>query len=276
MTIEGVSERSGVAKTTIYRHWPSRSQLVFDAFRSLLEPDAARYVRRHEARPIKDTLIFLLNGLIRGLTDSPWAPTVSALVDAAERDPEMRQLIHDFLVERMAGAQAIIALAVKRGELAETVDPELAVDMLAGAGVLQTPGQPAASWWRSCRASDRSVPGRRHREAAMIRVEPEHGTVETDGLRLHYVDWGNRPAPSMLLLHGTASHARLWDRFAAALSDSYHVVALDQRGFGDSDSPPDYKTGYLSSAGRATSTPSSTNCTYRPSSWLASPQAPRP
>ena len=134
VTIEGVAERSGVAKTTIYRHWHSRSQLVFDAFKSLLEPDAARLLKTPlKDGSIRDTLIFLLNGLIRGLTNSPWAPTVSALVDAAERDQEMRRLIHDFLVERMAGTQVILAMAVERGELSDSVDPELAVDMLAGA-----------------------------------------------------------------------------------------------------------------------------------------------
>ncbi|MBK6662917.1 MAG: helix-turn-helix transcriptional regulator [Thermoflexaceae bacterium] len=39
VTIERVAERSGVAKTTIYRHWDSRSQVLFDAFAGL--------VRRH-------------------------------------------------------------------------------------------------------------------------------------------------------------------------------------------------------------------------------------
>jgi len=31
LTVDAVSERSGVAKTTIYRHWPTRSALVIDA-----------------------------------------------------------------------------------------------------------------------------------------------------------------------------------------------------------------------------------------------------
>ena len=73
---------------------------------------------------------------------------------------------------------------------------------------------------------------------------PRDGTVEVNGLRLHYLDWGNEEAPPMLLLHGTSSHARVWDHFGAALSDAFHVVALDARGHGDSESPPDYLTGY--------------------------------
>ena len=78
-----------------------------------------------------------------------------------------------------------------------------------------------------------------------VPVMPHDGTVLVDGLWLHYLDWGNEDAQPMLLLHGTASHAHVWDHFAAALSDEFHVVALDQRGHGDSESPPDYRTGYL-------------------------------
>ncbi|MCC6238362.1 MAG: alpha/beta hydrolase [Dehalococcoidia bacterium] len=68
--------------------------------------------------------------------------------------------------------------------------------------------------------------------------------VEVNGLRLHYLDWGNPTAQPMLLLHGTASHAHVWDRFAEAMSSEYHVIAVDQRGHGDSESPSDYLTGY--------------------------------
>lgn len=133
VTIEGVSEKSGVAKTTIYRHWKSRSQLTFDAFRRLLEQDAPRFGQApRQGGSIQDTLVFMLRRLVWGLTESRWAPTVSALVDAADRDLEMHQLIHDFLVERMAGAKKVIAEAVRRGELAATVDPDVVVDMLTG------------------------------------------------------------------------------------------------------------------------------------------------
>jgi AcrR family transcriptional regulator len=38
VTIEAVAARSGVAKSTIYRHWPGRAELVNDAFRTLQPP----------------------------------------------------------------------------------------------------------------------------------------------------------------------------------------------------------------------------------------------
>ncbi len=53
-------------------------------------------------------------------------------------------------------------------------------------------------------------------------------------LRLHYVDWGNEGAPSLLLVHGGRDHCRNWDWVAQALRDEYHVIAPDLRGHGDS------------------------------------------
>jgi pimeloyl-ACP methyl ester carboxylesterase len=65
-------------------------------------------------------------------------------------------------------------------------------------------------------------------------------TVRLNGLRFHYRDWGNPGARPMVCLHGFASHSRTWDGFAAAMRDRYHVLALDQRGHGESDWATDY------------------------------------
>ncbi|MFN8521584.1 MAG: alpha/beta hydrolase [Chloroflexota bacterium] len=70
--------------------------------------------------------------------------------------------------------------------------------------------------------------------------------AQVNGLRLHYVDWGTAGRPPLLLLHGLAVHARSWDHQAERLSAGFHVVAMDQRGHGDSDRPPprDYATAH--------------------------------
>ena len=56
-------------------------------------------------------------------------------------------------------------------------------------------------------------------------------------LRLHYLDWGNPDAPPLILLHGGRDHAHSWDDVARALRGSYHVIAPDLRGHGDSAWP---------------------------------------
>lgn len=71
-------------------------------------------------------------------------------------------------------------------------------------------------------------------------VKPAERDIEVNGLRLHYLDWGNEQAQPMLLLHGFTGHAHFWDTFASAFCDRFHVVALDQRGHGDSDWAPEY------------------------------------
>jgi pimeloyl-ACP methyl ester carboxylesterase len=60
-----------------------------------------------------------------------------------------------------------------------------------------------------------------------------------DGLPLHYVEWGTPDKQSMLLLHGFQSNAHTWDTFSQAMAADYHVLALDQRGHGDSGWAPD-------------------------------------
>jgi pimeloyl-ACP methyl ester carboxylesterase len=54
------------------------------------------------------------------------------------------------------------------------------------------------------------------------------------GIELSCVDYGGEGRPPMLLVHGGAAHARWWDFVAPALAGRFHVLALDQRGHGDS------------------------------------------
>ncbi|HWF00872.1 MAG TPA: alpha/beta hydrolase [Caulobacteraceae bacterium] len=60
--------------------------------------------------------------------------------------------------------------------------------------------------------------------------------IELRGLRFHYRDWAatKSGARDLVLLHGLSGHARSWDHFASHMSDRYRVIALDQRGHGES------------------------------------------
>ncbi len=70
-------------------------------------------------------------------------------------------------------------------------------------------------------------------------IQPLDKTVSANGINLHYLDWGNGSAPPVLLVHGLRGHAHSWDDVSVALCQDYHVLALDQRGRGDSDWAPD-------------------------------------
>ena len=64
---------------------------------------------------------------------------------------------------------------------------------------------------------------------------PKDKYIRVNQLRLHYLDWGKGGDKTLLLLHGFMSHAHMWDNLASELSARYHVLALDQRGHGDSE-----------------------------------------
>ncbi len=64
-------------------------------------------------------------------------------------------------------------------------------------------------------------------------------SLTVHGQRFHLTDWGPTDAPTVLFLHGVTGHARTWDHEAAALAGRFRIIALDQRGHGDSDPAPD-------------------------------------
>ena len=64
------------------------------------------------------------------------------------------------------------------------------------------------------------------------------GWIHSEGLRLRYVEWGAADAPAIVALHGLRSFAYTWEPVALPLADRFRIVALDQRGRGESDWDP--------------------------------------
>ena len=74
-------------------------------------------------------------------------------------------------------------------------------------------------------------------------ADPRTSTVEVDGgLRLHLLEWGSADAPTVVILHGFTGHAWQAELTARRIADRYRVIAVDQRGHGDSDRAPVYGT----------------------------------
>src|SRR4051812_21120254 len=64
--------------------------------------------------------------------------------------------------------------------------------------------------------------------------------VTLRGLRFHYREVGDPSLRPLVLLHGFTSQGRSWDAFATGMADRYRVLALDQRGHGETDWASDY------------------------------------
>jgi pimeloyl-ACP methyl ester carboxylesterase len=71
-------------------------------------------------------------------------------------------------------------------------------------------------------------------------LQPIDRSLEVNGARLHLLDWGGEGRTPLLLLHGFTGHAHAWDTLSIALQPHFRVLALDQRGHGDSDPAETY------------------------------------
>ncbi|MEX0926773.1 MAG: TetR/AcrR family transcriptional regulator, partial [Dehalococcoidia bacterium] len=126
-TIERIAAGAGVARTTVYRHWPSRSHLVMDAFETLAAPPPVP-----ATDDLRRGLLALLAELAWALTESRRAPMLPALVDAAERDEELANLQKRHTEQRRKPMRLVIEAAITRGEIPRETDTELALDQLSG------------------------------------------------------------------------------------------------------------------------------------------------
>ncbi|HSJ46421.1 MAG TPA: TetR/AcrR family transcriptional regulator [Euzebyales bacterium] len=127
LTIEGVADRAGVGKATIYRHWDSKAQLVVDA---------ASHLRAAEAPPREGTVVErttrLYESLAWRLWDPSWSRHLPSLLDAAGRDPQVAMLFTAFIDGRRAPTADVIRDGVARGELPEATDVDATIDQIAG------------------------------------------------------------------------------------------------------------------------------------------------
>jgi pimeloyl-ACP methyl ester carboxylesterase len=70
---------------------------------------------------------------------------------------------------------------------------------------------------------------------------PRSKFTEVQGIRLHYLEWGESGKPDLLLVHGWTSFSLTWSTVADYFRGRFHIIAPDLRGHGDSDKP---QTGY--------------------------------
>ena len=128
LTMEGVAEAAGVSKTTVYRHWPTKLSLVGDALEELnRQPDVELGGGSARARVER-----LLEHLVAALSGSPVAACIPALIQAAERHPEVGEFLHQYSDRRRSALTAVIRKGIEAGELPPHLDPELAALALSG------------------------------------------------------------------------------------------------------------------------------------------------
>jgi AcrR family transcriptional regulator len=111
--VDAIAERSGVARSTIYRNWPDRTLLLSEAFRKQHNEDEPLV----SSGCLRDDLEALGHLLVAKLTSDDWARTVPSMISAAIHDDEIRSLARAFSRERREAATAIVNEGARRGEI---------------------------------------------------------------------------------------------------------------------------------------------------------------
>lgn len=128
MSIEGIAERAGVGKTTIYRRWPSKSDLVIEAIGGL-----------HAETPVIDTgnlrndLLTMFHNAWQLEGTSIFQSLGFNMVGILKTNPEIFQAFANRLfMPRLQQFTRMIDHAKQRGELQPDIDPVMLVDLFAG------------------------------------------------------------------------------------------------------------------------------------------------
>ena len=129
LTMEEVAVRAQVSKATIYRRWPPKGTLVFDAF-------GAQFLAR---QPLPDTgslrgdLLASLRAWIRVVKGTVTGRTLVGLIAEVQRDPELAEVWSERFVRQVrAQHRLMIERAVERGEIPSDTDADVTLDLLFG------------------------------------------------------------------------------------------------------------------------------------------------
>jgi AcrR family transcriptional regulator len=127
VTIEAVSALSGVAKTTIYRHWPDREHLLLDSCVA-----AKGIVGVYDTGDLRGDLVAGLRMLAAELTGGDMSSLIPAMIEASERSAEFRALNEAFMAAKRAPLKDRLRIAAKRGEIRPGIDLETLMSLIAG------------------------------------------------------------------------------------------------------------------------------------------------
>ncbi len=127
-TMEAVAETGRVAKSTIYRHWPTKLDLIADALETLNEQPVPRLAASNATAQVGE----LLEHLAEAFSDSILSACIPALIEAAEHHPEVAAFLHGYSARRRQVLVDVIQSGIDSGELPSHLDAELTALALSG------------------------------------------------------------------------------------------------------------------------------------------------
>lgn len=130
LTMEGVAEESGVAKTTLYRRWATKAALCMDLYLDV----AGRELRVPDTGDLARDLMHIANTVVHLQTQTVAGPALIGLISEALVNPETHTaFLAEFAERRREVTRLVLKRAIKRGELRPDTDVDLVIDALGGA-----------------------------------------------------------------------------------------------------------------------------------------------
>lgn len=129
LTVEGVAERSGVAKTTIYRRYRSKTDLALAVLLDMVGDVSTQPY----AKDTRTELTVLIDRTVELMCNSLLGRIMQGLVSEVAADPELARVYRERVVShRLADVSALVERGISRGELRADLDPEMVTDLLLG------------------------------------------------------------------------------------------------------------------------------------------------
>lgn len=129
-SIEEVAGLAGVAKTSIYRRWPSKGDLLVDLYMDAV--DASPLTARHET--VGEDFGKFLEQTVDRLQIDEWRNILRSLVAEAQNNPRTADLVRGKIVDsRRTAGKALLTIGKARGEIRPDIDDDILLDFVFGA-----------------------------------------------------------------------------------------------------------------------------------------------
>lgn len=125
-TVEAISERCGVARSTIYRHWPDRADLMLDAITLIASPFDVS-----DSGDLRTDLVDHFSQVADWLSSPQLGALHMSLISEARRDPQFAEIKRKITANRRQRALDIVMAGIKSGQLPADTDADQMVTDLA-------------------------------------------------------------------------------------------------------------------------------------------------
>lgn len=128
LSIEAIAREAGVGKTTIYRWWSSKAAVIVDAFMAQVEPEIPATEVESAIVALKEQITLF----IKAFTGDNGRIVAEIIAEGQASSEALKSFRDRFILPRREAASSLIEKGIKLGEFDESLNPELALDVLYG------------------------------------------------------------------------------------------------------------------------------------------------